>query len=744
MDDSRQVKNAEVEVTIEAERVASEVSGLVKEVNKYDDWGDASNEEIEEAIRKVESWKRRFSKIEDRIYSMKKNVLRYDLASIELDKSTNMTETLKEEMEIAIRVIEVEDEVRGIYSLSTSKASEVELPKFGGKPHENFTKFKTEMLRGFKSNKVRREDQVNKLRENLFGQPRTMIPSSMGSIKDAWKILQDMYGDSVMVMNAKMLELRILKEKGGYPRKGDGLSLLKAQIDWIIRLEVTLYDIMELGEQSKQLDRNAFCSATLASVMNLFPFEMQDALEREMQPAKEDGKARMYFIIKYLRDLRQIRQSMLRTEEYSSLSTGKSNEKYVKRENVQNPTSTKYREQMNRCQNEILEIRQKVYSKLNEGQNAFSVMKKFKSKVEMFLRSYEGDLSYVEEKHWRDKIVITEKAVVRRTKELKAAKESPSSKVENLAPSVQEIFDAVKAQELILENLPEPPDVDEIEVKLERLKKFNKKLLNDRKIRERVKIRKDEVKKVDNKVSTTNANDVKMIKETRDDNFFDIYEYESTESYGENDEEASTNGAIKEYNDEVVDVIVHETSENEDIRSINDREYQAEVNEFNDWYYSKLDERRKVADKTTKGLYDKIAPSTDSMHGRYDEIMYKQVLGGERNVDKVDGVNASKIVPLLQAIFAMLLVTGKTIHEQSLQVSRLSKLSQPSLLSHHLHSEASLSPRSPCFRQTRRRACCKATNAFTEKVSSMVNAASSGVLWFKQITVLLNARERER
>ena len=454
-----------------------------------------------------------------------------------------------------------------------------------------------------------------------------------------------------------------------------------------------------------------------------------------MQPAKEDGKARMYFIIKYLRDLRKIRQSMLRTEEYSSLSTGKSNEKYVKRENVQvkNPTSTKYREQMNRCQNEILEIRQKVYSKLNEGQNAFSVMKKFKSKVEMFLRSYEGDLSYVEEKHWRDKIVITEKAVVRRTKELKAAKESPSSKVENLAPSVQEIFDAVKAQELILENLPEPPDVDEIEVKLERLKKFNKKLLNDRKIRERVKIRKDEVKKVDNKVSTTNANDVKMIKETRDDNFFDIYEYESTESYGESDEEASTNGAIKEYNDEVVDVIVHETSENEDIRSINDREYQAEVNEFNDWYYSKLDERRKVADKTTKGLYDKIAPSTDSMHGRYDEIMYKQVLGGERNVDKVDGVNASKIVPLLQAIFAMLLVTGKTIHEQSLQVSRLSKLSQPSLLSHHLHSEASLSPRSPCFRQTRRRACCKATNAFTEKVSSMVNAASNSVLCCKQV-----------
>ena len=199
MDDPTQVKNAEVDVTIEAERVASEVNELEKEVNRYDDWGDASNEEIEEAMRKVENWKGCFSKIEDRIYSMKKNVLRYDLSSNELDKSTNMMENLKKEIEITIDNIEEEDEARGLYSLSISTASDVKLPKFGGKPHENFIKFKAKMLRGFKSNKVRREDQVNKLRENLFGQPRTMIPSIMGSVKDAWKILDDMYGDSVMV-----------------------------------------------------------------------------------------------------------------------------------------------------------------------------------------------------------------------------------------------------------------------------------------------------------------------------------------------------------------------------------------------------------------------------------------------------------------------------------------------------------------------------------------------------------------
>ena len=54
---------------------------------------------------------------------------------------------------------------------------------------------------------------------------------------------------------------------------------------------------------------------------------------------------------------------------------------------------------------------------------------------------------------------------------MKAIKEC-SGKSENLAPSVREMFDAAKAQELLIENLPEPPQYDDIEEKLARLKKF--------------------------------------------------------------------------------------------------------------------------------------------------------------------------------------------------------------------------------------------------------------------------------
>ena len=329
-DQSTRVKAAEVKASIEAKRIATEGKELDKEIKRYDDWGDASNEEIEEAMRNIEEWKKRLSKIQDRIYSMEENVQLFDLSSVELTTSVNMMENIKEEMNIVIRDIIEQDEVRGLYSVSKSKAADVKLPRFGGKPHENFAKFKAEMLKGFKSNKVRKDDQVKKLRENLFDQPKTMVPFGMESIMDAWKILDDMYGDAARVMNAKVLELRNLKENadGGYPRKGGGLNLLRSQIEWITRLEVTLNSIVELGEESDQLDRDAFSSGTIVSVLDLFPFTMQDVLEKEMRPAKEDGKEKLLLIIEYLKDLRMRRQGMQKTQELKGGSSGKPKGKY--------------------------------------------------------------------------------------------------------------------------------------------------------------------------------------------------------------------------------------------------------------------------------------------------------------------------------------------------------------------------------------------------------------------------------
>ena len=154
-------KAAEVKNVIKAERVDTEGKKLENEVTRYNDWGDATNEEIEEAMRNVEEWKKRLSKIEDRIFLMKKNVKLYNLTNDELTRFVSKVVNLEEEVTKAIKNIKEEDEVRGLYSLSKSKASDVKLPKFGGNPHENFVKFRAEMLKGFKANKVRRSTRDN-------------------------------------------------------------------------------------------------------------------------------------------------------------------------------------------------------------------------------------------------------------------------------------------------------------------------------------------------------------------------------------------------------------------------------------------------------------------------------------------------------------------------------------------------------------------------------------------------------
>ena len=308
---------AEVEVQVDAERIVSDGNQLSEEYMKYDDWGDASNEEVEEAARSIKDWRKKFRWLEDRVYTMKKNVKLYNLANTELDSSIKKVESIQLEMERAIHGIKEEDEVRGLFTLSQSKASDLKLPKFGGKPHENFAKFRMEMMRAFKANKIRREDQVKKLRENLFDQPKTMIPYTMEYIEDAWQVLGDMYGDAGRVMHAMRLELKKLKENadGGYPRRGTGLSLLKSQIEWITRLEVTINSLIELGEESEQLDRDAFGSKTVGFILNLFSFQIQDELALLLVPAGESGKEKLRLIVKFLKTLRNKRQCMQKAQE---------------------------------------------------------------------------------------------------------------------------------------------------------------------------------------------------------------------------------------------------------------------------------------------------------------------------------------------------------------------------------------------------------------------------------------------
>merc|ERR1719369_1882 len=114
-----------------------------------------------------------------------------------------------------------------------------------------------------------------------------------------------------------------------------------------------------------------------------------------------------------------------------------------------------------------------------------------------------------------------------------------------------------------------------------------------------------------------------------------------------------------------------------------------------------------------------------------------QVHSGTGKKDKVDRrMDASTFVSFL--IFAMLLIFGKTLNEQSRLIARLSQMLQPSLFS-QLQPEVLLSLTSSCSCQAESGVCCEVTTALTVKASSMASKVSAVVTWFRQTWVAVYA-----
>ena len=76
-----------------------------------------------------------------------------------------LVEDLEEGVEKVKENIVREDNKRELYSLDPVKVSKVSLPTFGGQDHEDFSKFKEDIEKGFKTNRISRDKQIIKLWE---------------------------------------------------------------------------------------------------------------------------------------------------------------------------------------------------------------------------------------------------------------------------------------------------------------------------------------------------------------------------------------------------------------------------------------------------------------------------------------------------------------------------------------------------------------------------------------------------
>ena len=60
---AQKTKAAQVDIEVDMQIISTEGTQLSTEIQKFDDWGDAPDNEIEVAMNKVDDWKRKMEKL---------------------------------------------------------------------------------------------------------------------------------------------------------------------------------------------------------------------------------------------------------------------------------------------------------------------------------------------------------------------------------------------------------------------------------------------------------------------------------------------------------------------------------------------------------------------------------------------------------------------------------------------------------------------------------------------------------
>ena len=172
-------------------------------------------------------------------------------------------------------VAEDQDHKRQLFSLDTSNRGEqVKWPSFGGDPGEDFFKFKKEFLEAAAENKTSTRNQVTKLKENLKGYAKNLVPNSINNITRALEILEHACGDPMRVV---MHRVDKLMSVGPWPAEGTKDCYTK-QVKWIVKVQTYLQEIMELANTQEELGDIIYNREKLAQILRLFPTFMIDKL----------------------------------------------------------------------------------------------------------------------------------------------------------------------------------------------------------------------------------------------------------------------------------------------------------------------------------------------------------------------------------------------------------------------------------------------------------------------------------
>ena len=188
------------------ESIESDASKLQDKIYRVRDWKLEDDVSIGRGLKMAEKWDKDLEKIVLMMRELKTLQREHDVeeAEIEVEKVEKIVEDLEENVEEVKEEIVKEDNERELYSLEKTKVNKVDLPTFGGKDHEDFSKFKEDIEKRFKTNRTSRDEQIIKLRDCLKGYARKLIPdSNVTDIKEAWRILNQAFGNPLRIIKQR-------------------------------------------------------------------------------------------------------------------------------------------------------------------------------------------------------------------------------------------------------------------------------------------------------------------------------------------------------------------------------------------------------------------------------------------------------------------------------------------------------------------------------------------------------------
>ena len=230
---------------------------------------------VSRTMMKISEWRKALDRISDIYQDFQCKTAVYRLSSQEHTEVSAAFKRTKDSFISLVSVAEDQDQKRQLFSLDTSnKGEQVKWPTFSGESGEDFFKFKKEFLDAAIQNKTSTKNQITKLKENLKGYAKSLVPPSITDIKRALEILEHACGDSMKVVQHRVEKMMSV---GPWPSDGSKDCYSK-QVKWLVKVQTLLQEIVDLANTEEELADVIYNKEKLAQILKLFPTFMVDKL----------------------------------------------------------------------------------------------------------------------------------------------------------------------------------------------------------------------------------------------------------------------------------------------------------------------------------------------------------------------------------------------------------------------------------------------------------------------------------